>query len=88
LQDFEKAWKTACQKAGCPGMLRHDFRRAVVRDMERAGVARSVVTKVTGYRSGSVYRRYAIVSGADLQEAVTKLASMVSGIVSDMPSNA
>jgi hypothetical protein len=28
LQDFKKTCKTACQKAGCPGMLRHDFRLA------------------------------------------------------------
>jgi hypothetical protein len=87
LQDFEKAWKTACQKAGCPGMLRHDFRRTAVRNMERVGVARSVATKVTADRSSSVYRRYAIVSSADLQEAVKKLASTASGIVSDMSSN-
>ena len=26
LQDFKKAWKTACQRAGYPGMLRYDFR--------------------------------------------------------------
>jgi hypothetical protein len=88
LQDFKKAWKTACQKAGCPGMLRYDFRRTVVRNMERAGGTRSVATKVTRYRSGSVYQRYAIVSGADLQETVKELASMISGIVSDLPSSA
>jgi hypothetical protein len=51
--------------------------------MERAGVARSVATKVTGHRSESVYRRYAIVSDADLREAVKKLT----GIVSDLPAN-
>jgi integrase len=87
IQDFKKAWKTACVKAGCPGMLRHDFRRTAVRNMERVGVARSVATKVTGHRSESVYRRYAIVSDADLQEAAKKLTGIVSGIVSDMPAN-
>jgi integrase len=87
IEDFKKAWKTACQKAGCPGMLRHDFRRTAVRNMERVGVARSVATKVTEHRSASVYRRYAIVSDADLQEAVKKLTGIVSGIVADMPAN-
>jgi integrase len=85
IQDFKKAWKTACRKAGCSGMLRHDFRRTAVRNMERVGVARSVATEVTGHRSESVYRRYAIVSDADLQEVVRKLTGIVSGIVSDMP---
>jgi hypothetical protein len=37
--------------------------------MERTGVARSVATKVTAHRSESVYRRYAIASDIDLQEA-------------------
>jgi integrase len=38
IKDFRKAWKTACLKAGCPGMLRHDFRRTAVRNMVNLGV--------------------------------------------------
>ncbi len=73
IKDFRKTWKTACKKAGVPWMLRHDFRRTAVRNMERAGVARSVATKITGHKTESVYRRYAIVSDADLREASQKL---------------
>jgi len=73
IKDFRKTWKTACEKAGVPWMLRHDFRRTAVRNMERAGVARSVATKITGHKTESVYRRYAIVSDADLREASQKL---------------
>ena len=51
------------------------------------GVARSVATKVTAHRSESVYRRYAIASDTDLQEAIKKLTGIVLGIVSDMPTN-
>jgi len=57
--DFRKAWATACRKAGCPGMLRHDFRRTSVRNLESAGVPRSVAMKITGHKTESVYRRYA-----------------------------
>src|SRR3989475_10563192 len=75
-----KSWATACRKAGCPGMLRHDFRRTAVRDVGSAGVPRSVVRKITGYKTQSVYRRYAIVNDADLQEAVRWLTCITTGI--------
>jgi integrase len=67
IQDFKKAWETACKKAGCPGMLRHDFRRTAVRNFERAAVPRSIAMKNTGHRTESVYSRYDIVNDADLK---------------------
>ena len=45
-------------------------------NMERAGVSRSVTIKITGHRTENVYRRYAIVSDADLREAAAKLAAV------------
>jgi hypothetical protein len=42
--------------------------------LERAGVPRSVATKITGHRSESVYRRYAIVNDADLRDGARRLA--------------
>ena len=72
---FSKRWETVCKQAGVPGRLLHDFRRTAVRNIERAGVARSVAMKITGHKTESVYRRYAIVSDADLREAALKLAS-------------
>ena len=72
---FYKAWRPACRKAGVPGMLTHDFRRTAVRNMERTGVPRSVATKLTGHRTEAVYRRYAIVSDADLRAATLRLSA-------------
>jgi hypothetical protein len=62
----------ACRRAGLPGRLVHDLRRSAARNLERAGVPRSSAMKLTGHLTESIYHRYAIVSEADLAEAVGK----------------
>src|SRR6266481_2426359 len=76
MKSFWKAWKTACKAAGTPGRIPHDFRRTAVRNLERAGVPRSVAMKMAGHKTEAIYRRYAIVSDADLQDAAKKLAAV------------
>jgi integrase len=76
IRDFRGSWEKACEKAGVQGRLVHDFRRTAVRNLERAGVPRSVAMKLTGHKTETVYRRYAIVSPADLKAGVEKLAKL------------
>jgi integrase len=76
IQSFNAAWRRACERAGVAGRLVHDLRRTAVRNFERAGVSRSVAMKLTGHKTESIYRRYAIVSDADLSEGVRKVAAM------------
>ena len=64
---------------GVPGRLVHDVRRTGVRNMERQGVPRSVAIKLTGHKTESVYRRYAIVSDADLRDAARRLTGAFPG---------
>jgi integrase len=78
IKSFSKAFSTACRKAGCPGRYLHDFRRTAVRNLELAGVPRSVAMKLTGHLTESVYRRYAIADQRDLRVAVERLDAMTS----------
>lgn len=76
ILSYRKAWATACRLAGFPGRLVHDFRRTAVRNLERAGVPRSTAMAMTGHRTESVYRRYAIVDEVMLHEAADKLSKV------------
>src|SRR5262249_9371754 len=69
------ALQRLAREAGVPGRLLHDFRRTAVRNLEPAGVARSVAVKIPGDKTVSVSRRYAIVSDLDLREAALKLTN-------------
>jgi integrase len=73
IKDFRASWRTACEAAAYPGKLFHDFRRSAVRTLERSGVPRSTAMAMIGHKTESIYRRYAIVDEAMLQEAAAKL---------------
>lgn len=49
------------------------------RNMERAGLSRSVAMQLTGHKTEAVYRRYAITSEADLREGVDRLNTRSAG---------
>jgi integrase len=82
IRNFHEAWRAACDRAKVEGRFVHDLRRTAVRNLERASVPRSWAMKLTGHKTESVYRRYAIVSEADLFEGVEKLAALKSRTIS------
>lgn len=74
IRDYNTAWRNACKRAALPGRIMHDFRRTAVRNMERAGVSRSVAMKLSGHKTEAIYKRYAIVSERDLADGVARLS--------------
>jgi integrase len=72
ITDMRKAWATACRMAGVPGRLFHDLRRSGVRDMIRAGVSPHVAMSISGHKTDSMLRRYAIISKADQRAALRR----------------
>jgi integrase len=80
IVSFSKAWQGACRAVGCPGRIPHDLRRTAVRNLTRAGVPQVIAMKLTGHKTDSVFRRYDIVSPADLRAAAVLLDARGAGM--------
>lgn len=79
VKDFRDIWAKATEAAGVPGLLFHDLRRTAARNLRRAGIAEGVIMKIGGWRTRSVFERYAIVSQSDISDALEKLQSYETG---------
>jgi integrase len=61
------------------GLIFHDLRRTAARNVRRAGVAEGAIQKIGGWRTRSVFERYAIVTQTDVADAMSKLESRENG---------
>lgn len=73
ITDFRGTWAKVTIAVGCPDLLVHDLRRSAIKRMIRRGIAQTAAMKISGHRTESVFRRYAIVGEEDLRDAARKL---------------
>jgi integrase len=69
IREFRKSWAAACKKAGIKRLF-HDLRRSACRNMLAAGVSQVTAMQLSGHKTDSMFRRYCIVSEADLRTAL------------------
>jgi integrase len=73
IRDFRKSWENLCTAAGVPALLFHDLRRTVARNLRTAGVPEEIIMRIAGWKTSSVFKRYAIVDKTDVRAALQQL---------------
>jgi len=91
VADFDKAYKTACEKVGIVygrfgGRTLHCFRRTSSRNLRNANVPETTIMGISGHKTRSMFDRYSIVNEHDTAEAMEKVQAYLAAIPS-APSN-
>lgn len=73
----QQAWHQAQTAAGVGPYLIHDLRRTAARNLELAGVPRTVAMALIGHKTEAMYRRYAITDDARVREGAEALGKLI-----------
>jgi len=58
------------------GLIFHDLRRSAARNARASGVAEGVIMKMGGWKTRSVFDRYAIVAESDMVDAIERVEAL------------
>jgi integrase len=58
------------------GLIFHDLRRSAARNARASGVAEGVIMKMGGWKTRSVFDRYAIVAESDMADAIERVEAL------------
>lgn len=85
--NLRKSWMSACSSVGLGrkievpgkkydpryvGLTLHDFRRSAARNLLLAGVPETIIMRIGGWKTRSVFDRYAVANTADLTAAMRR----------------
>ncbi|MGD0626082.1 MAG: site-specific integrase [Thermodesulfobacteriota bacterium] len=73
---IKNALANALKEAGINDFLFHDLRHTFVSNARKAGIDRTVIMKLTGHKTLSMFTRYNTVDQADAKDAMEKLDSL------------
>lgn len=93
--NLRKEWMTACAACGLgrkievpgkkydpryEGLTLHDLRRSAARNLLLAGVPETIIMKIGGWKTRSVFDRYAVANTADLTAAMRRWEDFSKGL--------
>jgi integrase len=71
--EIRRMFGRACKKVGLSGVWFHDTRRSFCTNARRRGIPESVVMRMSGHKTRTVFARYNIVEDDDVKRAVLQL---------------
>jgi len=76
--DVKKSFHAACRRAGIKDFRFHDLRHTYTTNARKAGVEMTVIMKLTGHKTLSMFNRYNTVDQEDAVDAMKRLDQFLS----------
>lgn len=77
--NFKRAWKSACEKAGIEGLTFHSLRHTAVTRLVRANIPHAEVMKISGHKQFKTFLRYTNQTNESVSASASMLESYLSG---------